>query len=401
MGGGILKGQKSALWADRVFFEVKGAGAKRFLSLAARQGASLSGLSCTKEGYVGYVSGKTVPRLEKAAGAAQAELHIRKRHGPGRWLERLMARPGLLAGLGVFFLLQWYLSGFVWAIDFGEMEPARQAYFRTALAGQGIWEGAYVQEEELRRAQDAIELEMQDAGWLSLNFTGGCLFVEENERETQQIRQETQPQALYAKTGGQVLSIELESGFAEVSAGQYVAEGQLLANGQKADRKGQAVVQGASGQILGRVCQSYTARQPLQTQIQVLTGTVQEKETWHLLGRTWEKAPENPMPGAYTVTEWIPLRLGRLALPGCVSRTTCWETGTRTEIYTEETAEAMAARSCRQLLLQEFPDAELETETLTFETADGIVTCRAEYVFCAEMAQPGPLAPIESTQSTS
>lgn len=390
-----------AIWADRVSFEVRGNGAKQLLSLAAREGIILSRLSCTKNGYRGWVAGGDVHRLHKAAVQSNTELCIRQRRGPGKLLERLIARPGLMVGTAAFFFLQWYLSGFVWTIDFGEMDSARQGYFRTVLAEQGIWEGCRIQEEELRSAEDAIELKIQDAGWLSLNFTGGCLFVEENERQIQEIRQETQPRALYAKTSGQVLSIELESGFAQVTAGQYVAQGQLLANGQKADRKGQAVVQGAAGHILGLVRKTYTAQQPLREEIQLLTGAAQTGEVWHLLGHTWQNEKPDPAPTACAVTEWIPLHLGRLALPGCLCRTTYWEAGHRTETYTEKTAEDMAARACRQILIQEFPDAQLETESLSFETADNIVSCRADYVFRAEIAQPGPLAPIESTQGTS
>lgn len=396
-----MKGHRTAIWADRVFFAVKGRGAERFLSLAARSGVPLSRLSCTGNGYTGYASGKDVPRLYRAAEEACTELQICKRKGPGKLLECLAARPGLLAGLAVFFLLQWYLAGFVWAMDFGGMEPERQAYFREMLAGQQIWEGCRISEEKLRSAQENLELELQDAGWLSLNFTAGCLFVEENARELQNIRQDTQPQALYAKTGGQILSVELESGFAEVSAGQYVAAGQLLANGQKADRKGQAVVQGASGHILGRIQKSYTAKRPLQTETKALTGTAHTSETLYLLGYVWEKEDSvASAPEAYTVTQWLPLHLGRLALPGCLKRVTSWEKAVGAVSYTEADARALAARSCRQQLLQEFPDAELENQNLSFETMNGVVTCQAAYTFCAELTQPGPLAPIETEQGT-
>lgn len=402
MGGATLTGRRTALWADRVFFEVKGRGAERFLSLAAGEGIPISRLTCTENGFSGHAAGTDVPRLYRVAEVSRVQLNICKRRGPGRLLERLAARPGIVAGAVVFFLLQWYLTGFVWAIDFGEMEPARQADFREMLAEQEIWEGCRMNEEKLRSAEEFLKLELQDAGWVSLNFTAGCLFVEENAREIQNIRQAVQPQALYAKTGGQVLSVELESGFAEVSAGQYVAAGQLLANGQKSDREGRAVIQGASGHILGRIQQTYTAQQPLQTETKILTGKAQTWETLYLLGREWKKNDSAaPVPGDYTITQWLPLRLGRLALPGCLRHVTSWETTTGTVTYTEADAQALAARSCRQRLMQEFPDAELETQNLTFETVDNAVQCRADYVFCAELTQPGPLAPVEAAQGTS
>lgn len=396
-----MKAHGTVIWADRIFFEVRGSGARAFLSASARSGISLSRLSCTANGYAGYASGSELPRLQRLAKTVHAEFRLRKRQGPGKILEHCLARSGLLAGAGIFFLMQWYLNGFVWTIDFGEMEPDRQAYFRQALAAQNIWEGCRIEESQLRRAEEAIELEAEDVGWLSLHFTSGCLFVEENERENQQIRQAQLPQALYAKEGGMVLSVELESGFAEVAAGQYIAKGQLLANGQKADRKGQAVVQGASGSIRGQIRKTYTVQQPMQTQEEILTGRAVETETWHVLNHTWEKEPTDPLPATETVTEWFPLHLGRLALPASLCRVTYWETKEETVSYTEETARALAARRCRQAMLEEFPDAKLETENLHFKTTEGVVNCVAEYIFSAEIAQPGPLAPLENTQASS
>lgn len=392
----------TVLWTDRILYEVRGSNAGTFLSQAARNGVHLSKISCTRTGYTVYVRGRDISRLQKAASATHAELHIRKRYGPGFLLEHLLHRPGLPVGLLLFFLLQGYLNGFVWNMDFGEMSLAKQNSYRTILSEYGIMEGSRISEETLRTAQETMETKMQDTGWLSLNFTAGCLFVEENEREMQTVRQPLEPQALYAKASGQVLSIELEGGFPEVAAGQYVAEGQLLANGQKADRSGQPVVQSAAGSIRGRMCKTYTCEQPLQTEVSVLNGSKQITESWQVLGFTWTRE-ETALPAeAVHTVEWIPLQVGRIALPAILRRDTYWLKSPQRITYTEETAQALAARACCLQLLQEFPDADLESEEVSFEESDGAsVTCTAVYTFCAEMSRSGPLRPLESTQSAS
>lgn len=400
-----MKGCKpTALWADRVCFRVSGSGARAFLNCAVRQGVRLWGVGCTQDGYIGYAAGADLSRLRQAARTSRAEICIRARQGPGVLLERFALRTGLLVGLAVFFLLQWYLGGFLWSIDFGEMEQEQQRAFRTALAQEGIWEGCRMEEETLRRAQQALEPQMQQTGWFSLNFASGCLFIEETRRQTQNVREETAQQALYAKSGGQVLAIELESGFAEVAAGQYVAAGQLLANGQRADRGGEAVMQGAAGKVWGRMSGRYTATQPLQTETEILTGAHSTWDVWQLLGHIWspdrEDAGQMKTADGMSSTRWIPLRLGGVALPGAVCRTTRWETQTRTVIYSETAARALAARACRLQLLRQFPDAELETQALDFQRQGNEVVCTAEYVFCADMAQPGELSPLETAEST-
>lgn len=389
-----------ALWADRVDFEVNGRGARSFLSRAARAGVHLWAVRCAAEGYIGQAAGTHIPRLRQAAQMTGAELRLKGRRGPGRFLERAAARPGLLAGLAVFFIMNWYFSGFLWSVDFGDMESARQELFRSALAEEGIREGCRINEEILRRAEQTLGANLTDTGWVSLNFTSGCLSIEETQRQTETVQESGDPQALYAKAAGEVLAVKLQSGFAQVVPGQYVSQGQLLANGQKADREGEAVVQGASGMVWGRMERTYTAAQSLQWETAILTGNCRTETSWQLLGYTWQDGTETASGEAEATTEWILLRLGRIALPGSLCRTTYWEKESRTLAYSETTARDLAARNCRQQLLQEFPDAQLEEQVLSFAEKDGQMICTAEYVFCADMAQPGDLFPLETEETT-
>ena len=89
-----------------------------------------------------------------------------------------------------------------------------------------------------------------------------------------------------------------------------------------------------------------------------------------------------------------PLRLGRIALPAAVCRTSYWMTDTRTLNYTPETAAAMAKRACRRQLMQEFPGAQLERESAEIEQTQQGMQCTVRYTFCADIAQPGEVHPL-------
>ena len=180
-----------------------------------------------------------------------------------------------------------------------------------------------------------------------------------------------------------------------------MAQGQLLANGQKADRQGDAVEQAAAGQVIARMEKSYTAVQPLAQQARLLTGQSAEQTVWHVLDRTFggaenteEKEAGAPEEGALCQTIWEPLRLGRIALPAAVCRTSYWMTDTRTLNYTPETAAAMAKRACRLQLMQEFPGAQLEQESAEIEQTQQGMQCTVRYTFCADIAQPGEVHPL-------
>lgn len=53
----------------------------------------------------------------------------------------------------------------------------QQESIRTLLAQSGIWEGCRPSQAELAQAQQLLEAS-SDFGWVSLNFTGGCLTAE-------------------------------------------------------------------------------------------------------------------------------------------------------------------------------------------------------------------------------
>lgn len=134
---------------------------------------------------------------------------------------------------------------------------------RRLLADCGIHEGVLLTKPLLQTAQAQALRRSEVFGWVSLNFTGGCLAIESTPSQTQTVREPPPRQGLYASADGEILAVEIESGFAAVTVGQTVARGQLLAAAERLDRKGNAVPQGAGGRVIARVQKHYTARQSL------------------------------------------------------------------------------------------------------------------------------------------
>lgn len=381
--------------ADAFRFEVHGRGAQNFLTAAQHRGIRLYHLHCTGEGYSGMANGADRPEMQNLAATGGWTLETLNRRGPGPILERLCRRPGIPVGLAVFLLLLWWFSGFVWVMDFSSLEPEQQTLLEEQLAEQQIWVGCRLDQERLGQVQELLSLQSETFGWLGLNFTGGCLFVESTPLQTQQVREEVQNTALYAAAGGQVVAIRVESGFGVVETGQYVAQGQLLANALKLDREGALVGQAATGSVLARVEKSYTATQPLQQTTRQLTGARSEEETLFLLGQTKVLREAESWPETRRTSRWIPLTLGRIALPGSIRQVTVWEEQEISQDYTPEEAQAMAERSCRLQLMAEFPDAVIENKSVTAKQQEQAVACTVCYTFVADIARQGPFTPLE------
>ena len=378
---------KAEFWAADTFrFSVTGPGTFRFLNRAAASGVRLRRVRWQKDGYTATASGPDRRRLEEIAKSGGWAFTVTARRGPGRRTEWLLrTRPGLAAGAVLFFALLRFLGGFVWCIDYGAMDTDLHAGVRTLLADCGIHEGVYLTKPLLQAAQAQALRRSETFGWVSLNFTGGCLSIESTPTQTQTVRDAPPTQGLYAKSDGQILAVEIESGFPAVQVGDTVIAGQELAAAVRYDRKGNPVPQGAQGVILARVEKQYTVRQPLEAEVLLYTGRSAVRKTLYLPGFARTTEPDDELVGE-AQTEWLPLRIGRVALPACVCRTTTWERISRPLIYKEETAAAIALRACRAALLREFPDAVIEAERREISTQNGKKTAVVTYVFTANIA---------------
>lgn len=379
---------KAEFWAVDTFrFSVTGPGTFRFLNRAAASGVRLRRVRWQKDGYTATASGPDRRRLEEIAKSGGWAFTVTARRGPGRRTEWLLrTRPGLAAGAVLFFVLLRFLGGFVWCIDYGAMDTDLHAGVRTMLADCGIHEGVYLTKPLLQAAQAQALRRSETFGWVSLNFTGGCLSVESTPAQIQTVRDPPPRQGLYAAADGEVLAVEIESGFAVVAVGEQVTAGQSLAVAEKLDRKGNAVPQGAWGRIVARVQKQYTAVQALEYEALVYTGRSSAAETLYLPGYAHTRPAETPLAGEEQ-TEWLPLRLGRLALPACICRVTTWEQQTQPVRLTDTAAVALAVRACHAQLLRDFPDAEIEAEQRETTTENGTAAAAVTYIFTADIAR--------------
>ena len=96
--------------ADSIRFCVRGRGVQRLLGQAAQAGLKLERIAPQADGFTAVVSGAGWAKLCQLAGAGGWQVIQMQRRGPGPLAERLLRRPGILAGIGLFFvLLHWQL----------------------------------------------------------------------------------------------------------------------------------------------------------------------------------------------------------------------------------------------------------------------------------------------------
>lgn len=383
------------LKADQFQVRLSGRQAAAFLGQAAGAGIRLRHIVPVPDGYTARLNGRDFARLRQLAEGCGVQVQPIKRRGPGRMAGRFWTRPGIWIGCILFAALLWWLSGVVWVIDFGALDADTAARVRVLLEEHDIREGSRVSQDALAGIQSALAAQPEAFGWAGVNFIAGRLCLETTAMKQQQIRVQTPETALYARDNAEVTAIQVESGFPAVQAGQYVAEGQLLANALRADREGRPVVQSASGRVVGRVRLRFSAARPLSEEWSGLTGRHQAVRTLHILGFTFGGETGTPPYGDADVREyWQPLQIGRVALPGCLYTAEYWERAPQAQTHTQQAAQALARRDCLLQLKEKYPDAVVEQQTFTCEEKDGVVYCNAEFLFQADIAVAGAAQPL-------
>lgn len=381
--------------ADCIRFALSGRGTQRFLGRAAQAGIRLWQVEPERGGLSASALGADWARLCRTAQEGGWQISAVRRQGPGRWLERLCRRPGLAVGALCFLWLFYWLGGFLWCIDLDLLTAQQQETVRAVLADCGVREGVRPTQALLAEAQQALEL-TGDYGWVSLNFTGGCLRAEGTPRQQAEPESPAQNNGLYARTGGEILAVNVESGFAQVQPGQYVSAGTPLVLAEKAARDGSPVPQAARGTVTARVRAAYTGQQSFAEQQTILTGRHAEARDLCMLGLTLN------LPGSAALdadaparVRWLPVALGRLALPASVREVCVWERAEQRLTHTPEAAAALARRAARRQLLQDYPDAVIETEKHTESATQTAAVCRTLFIFCADIAQEKSASPAE------
>lgn len=376
--------------ADRIDFAVTGRGSQRLLGQAMQAGLKLEHIAPLANGFAATVPGTGWAKLCSLARTGGWQITRTRQKGPGLLLERLFHRSGILVGICLFFVLLHWLEGFLWCINADSLTAAQQEVLRPVLAGYGIQEGARPTQAQLAQAQQALA-SGGSFGWVSLNFTGGCLFVEGTPRQQAQAEPSAQNTGLYARAGGEILRVDITSGFAQVQPGQYIGSGMLLAAAEKTSRSGDTVFQAASGTVIARVRLAYTGQQVFVQQLPALTGACREQRTLTLLNHRWQLPGSELSPDSGSIppqVRWIPLRIGRLALPGSIQESTQWLRQTQQQTFSPQAAAALARRSARLQLLQDYPDAVIETTRDFVTTTANAAICRTVFVFCANIAEP-------------
>ncbi len=206
---------------------------ERFLNLCKANDIPVWDLAYQDGGYGFYMTLDGFRRIRPLVRKSQVRLRIQKRVGLPFFLRRNGKRVGFAAGFGLFFLLLYLLSLFIWDIQVEGNRRYTDETIDDLLRGKGIVCGMLKGGIDCDQLEADLRDELPEITWAAARISGTRLLiaVKENEVLSHIPERDEAPCDLVAEKPGIVCRVVVRQGKAQVKVGDIVDTGQVLVSG--------------------------------------------------------------------------------------------------------------------------------------------------------------------------
>ncbi len=289
-------------------------------------------------------------------------------------------RFGLLVGLGIYFIIIFLSSLFVWDIRVVSDTVTPHNVIISNLKELGCYEGSFLPSIDFEDLCIRYLSTYKDFSWVSVNVRGTIAYVEIQEKKFYEEESET-PRNLIASYGGIIEDYCVFSGRSHVSPGAVVKKGDLLISGIVDDVQGSIRLCRARGEVMAVVDSELSVEVPYSYQKQVYTGEIYEKNRIRFFNLTFPLVCTEPKEASrctHSYESGSMVLFEVIELPLSIEKEVWREYTVEDFVYTQEEAETVALRKMEEKYRSELPDAELITiDTVGEHTEDRyILTCK-------------------------
>lgn len=218
-----------------LLIKISGAEAKRFLNLCVFHQIELWEIDALEDGFLVKMSLADFWQIAKLVRKTKVKVVILERHGLPFLLHRAEKRKILV--LGPFFCLffLWYISRFLWAVEFQGNTQLTEDMLTDFLTEQGIYYGLPLKELDIEALKVNLRRNYEVVNWTSANLDGTKLIVRIKENDLLPVvKEETIGEAsnLIASRDGVVRDIVTREGVPMVKTGDEIKKGDLLIEGR-------------------------------------------------------------------------------------------------------------------------------------------------------------------------
>lgn len=208
-------------------------------------------------------------RLSAFCRSAGISLREISRRGVPVLLQKILHRPGLLAGGAAALLILLLSPLFLWEVEITGNESIPREEIERELVLSGLSRGSFLP----RVDADAVASNLRRAdarlAYVAVNLRGTVAAVQVREAEPEPAPPPTAPANLVAGKDGVVILPLVYEGKCLVREGDVVRAGQILASGILDTENNGTRITRASGEVLARTVRTYTVFVPFDYTVQV------------------------------------------------------------------------------------------------------------------------------------
>lgn len=225
-----------------LLIRVTGYSAERFLNACRHRGIRLWNMRPCGNSYEMNISIRGFRKIKPIVRKTGVRVVIAQRAGLPFLLYRYRRRKLFFVGAGLFFVLIYTMSRFIWSIDIrGNFTRTDEALLEF-LQNREVISGMRISDVDCGRIVKDIRKEYDDIIWVSASVEGTKLIIQikENQdviKETEaedktETDRETQPEDIVADRDCVVKSIITRKGVPQISEGSEIKTGDILVSGQ-------------------------------------------------------------------------------------------------------------------------------------------------------------------------
>jgi len=252
---------------------------ERFFNLLSKRGISFWGHEYIESYEISlFIRARDFKKLHDIARKTQARIKILKKFGLPFFTMKFKKRLALLIGSFVFITIIWVLTSFIWIIDVSGGDITLHSDIRKQLLYNGLKIGAYSHSINHDELKNDILLNFPELSNITVNITGSHAYVNiYMKTPIPEIIDYSTPSNIISDYDGIIKSITVTSGTPEVSPGDTIMRGQLLAGGYMTGRSGGTVEFRSIADIRARTWEKHEIIIPAKTSKKEHTGVSKKK----------------------------------------------------------------------------------------------------------------------------
>ena len=237
---------------------------ERFLNILAQKGISFWALS--REDVNAITICMPVSdffSLRPIARRTSSRIHIIGKYGFPFFAARFKKRLPLILSFCILAIALWVMTSFIWVIDVSGCKTVSKDKLMEHLSYNGVKIGAYSKKIDYAALKNDMLLALPELINITVNINGSHARVEVHERNrAPEVVDYSHPSNIISDYDGIITKITVTSGMPEVSVGDAVRRGDLLAGGYMVGRAGTTVNMRAIADIRAKTLECVRVKFP-------------------------------------------------------------------------------------------------------------------------------------------